>query len=150
MLEIGLTISVFLSSFLIITIEKDWWGGYLTSDKNSHSAKNFQEWLKNGKKMRAPNPTYVFENTIRLIIIGSSISFFLLMCLMELVQCLVTAIYTALNRIGNCVKKLFSSSPMMAFSSNMYNSPNVSKQGGSDYKSSRQLEYETTIIISNL
>ena len=30
-MEIFITVSVFLSSFLIITIEKDWWGGYLTS-----------------------------------------------------------------------------------------------------------------------
>jgi uncharacterized membrane protein YraQ (UPF0718 family) len=29
-LEIGVTIAVFLSSILILTIEKDWWGGYLT------------------------------------------------------------------------------------------------------------------------
>lgn len=32
MLEIGLTIAIFVSSFLVLTIEKDWWGGYLTSD----------------------------------------------------------------------------------------------------------------------
>ena len=35
MLEIGLTISIFVSSILVLTIEKDWWGGYLSSDKNS-------------------------------------------------------------------------------------------------------------------
>lgn len=42
--EIALTVSTFLSSFLILTIEKNWWGGYLTSDKNSHVAHNFKEW----------------------------------------------------------------------------------------------------------
>jgi hypothetical protein len=31
-MEIGMTTAVFLSSFLILTIEKDWWGGYLTSE----------------------------------------------------------------------------------------------------------------------
>jgi hypothetical protein len=30
--EIGMTVAVFVSSFLILTIEKDWWGGYLTSE----------------------------------------------------------------------------------------------------------------------
>jgi hypothetical protein len=29
-LEFGLTVSIFLSSFLVITVEKDWFGGYLS------------------------------------------------------------------------------------------------------------------------
>jgi hypothetical protein len=28
--------SVFLSSFLILTIEKDWWGGYLTNNNENN------------------------------------------------------------------------------------------------------------------
>lgn len=40
-LEIGLTLSIFISSFLILTVEKDWWGGYLTVEKNSEIAQNF-------------------------------------------------------------------------------------------------------------
>jgi len=84
-IEIALTISIFISSFLILTIQKDWWGGYLTSDKNSHVAHNFNEWLKNGKKMKVPNPSYRFENTLRLIVIGSSITFFLLMSFVDLI-----------------------------------------------------------------
>ena len=51
-LEIILTLSVFLSSFLIITLEKDWWGGYLTADHNSQEAHNFKEWLANGKRFK--------------------------------------------------------------------------------------------------
>jgi hypothetical protein len=51
-LEIFLTLSVFLSSFLILTLEKDWWGGYLTADHNSQEAHNFKEWLANGKRFK--------------------------------------------------------------------------------------------------
>ena len=45
LLEIGLTLSIFASSFLILTIERDWWGGYLGSKRNSTEAMNFNEWL---------------------------------------------------------------------------------------------------------
>jgi len=51
-LEIILTLSVFLSSFLILTLEKDWWGGYLTADHNSQEAHNFKEWLAYGKRFK--------------------------------------------------------------------------------------------------
>jgi hypothetical protein len=34
-LEIILTIFVFLSSFLVLSIEKYWWGGYLTASPES-------------------------------------------------------------------------------------------------------------------
>jgi hypothetical protein len=33
-MELFITFSVFISSFLIITIEKDWWGGYFTSPED--------------------------------------------------------------------------------------------------------------------
>jgi hypothetical protein len=33
-LELFITFSVFISSFLILSIEKDWWGGYLTAEKD--------------------------------------------------------------------------------------------------------------------
>lgn len=35
MIEMSLTIAVFISSFLVLTIEKDWWGGYLTADQST-------------------------------------------------------------------------------------------------------------------
>ena len=41
LMEIGLTLSIFASSFLILTIERDWWGGYLGSKRNSTEAMNF-------------------------------------------------------------------------------------------------------------
>jgi len=111
-LEIALTVSTFLSSFLIITIEKNWWGGYLTSEKNSFVARNFHEWQLNGKKMKVPNPTYLFENTIRLIVIGTSITFFLLMSFMDLVQTLITLVLIMFNRIKYAMRSIISSSPM--------------------------------------
>jgi len=46
-LEIFLTISVLLSSFLVISIEKDWWGGY-----EKEAPVSFKEWLANGKKFK--------------------------------------------------------------------------------------------------
>ena len=40
--ELGLTVVIFLSGILILTLEKDWWGGYLGPDKNyTNSAANF-------------------------------------------------------------------------------------------------------------
>jgi hypothetical protein len=80
-----LTLSIFLSSFLVLSAEKDWWGGYLSSDKNSTQAKNFNEWLVNGKKLSKPNPVYYFENLIRLIVMGTSISFFTLISFLEII-----------------------------------------------------------------
>lgn len=74
-MEITMTVAVFISSFLIITIEKDWWGGYLTSDLPE---KIFD--FKNVKQ----NPSYRIENTIRLIILGISMSFFMIIILCEL------------------------------------------------------------------
>ena len=77
-LDFGLTASIFLSSFLVITVEKDWFGGYL-SDGDSTSDQqniNMMAYLRDGKKVYKSNPVYIVENTIRLIIIGISISFF--------------------------------------------------------------------------
>lgn len=80
-----MTLSIFVSSFFVISIEKDWWGGYLGSDKNSTQAKNFNEWLLNGKKLTKPNPVYLLENMLRLIVMGTSISFFTLITFLEIV-----------------------------------------------------------------
>ena len=46
-LEIVLTLTILLSSFLVISIEKDWWGGYEKEEPVS-----FKEWLANGKKFK--------------------------------------------------------------------------------------------------
>ena len=95
-LEIFITVSVFFSSFLIITIEKDWWGGYLTS---STEKPHFQQmWGQIYGRSYQPvkqNPSYVFENTIRLMFIGISIAFLMEMVLLEIVQSLFTSIYFA-------------------------------------------------------
>ena len=137
--------SIFVSSFLILTIEKNWWGGYLTSDKNSHVAQNFNEWLNNGKKMKVPNPSYLFENTVRLIVIGSSITFFLLMSFVEIIQAIITIFAILFNRLTHFFSAIFSSS---IGSRTRYS--NHSTPQGSIYKSTNQLSYESTIIISNI
>ena len=78
---------IFISGILILTLEKDWWGGYLGPDKNyTNTAANFKEWLRNGKRLTRPNGAYLIENSIRLIMVGTSITFFLFMCSLEGVQ----------------------------------------------------------------
>ena len=45
-----MTLSVYFSSFLILTIEKDWWGGYLTNNENDNKmVADFKDYLLNGK-----------------------------------------------------------------------------------------------------
>lgn len=65
-------------------MEKDWWGGYLGPDKHySHTAMNFTEWINNGKRMVRPNPAYFYQNCFRLSIVGTSITFFIVMSFMD-------------------------------------------------------------------
>lgn len=86
-----LTLGVYFSSFLVLTIEKDWWGGYLTNnDQNNKMVANFQDYLMNGKQLYRENPIYVFENTVRLIFIGCSISFILNVVLIDVIQIIFT------------------------------------------------------------
>jgi hypothetical protein len=148
-LEIGLTLSIFLSSFLILSIEKDWWGGYLSAEKNVKVAHNFNEWMNYGKRMSKPNPRYIFENTIRLIVIGSSITFFLLMSIVECTQVFVTAMCVAYDRIQHTFYRILSRTPLIGFSLNMYKNQN-SPRTTNELKSHKQIIYETTIILSNL
>ena len=83
-LETALTIGIMLSSLLTLTLEKNWWGGYLGPDKNyGKSAANFKEWLANGKRLARPNPAYLVENSLRLMVIGTSITFFLTMMFID-------------------------------------------------------------------
>jgi hypothetical protein len=103
-LEIILTISIFLSSFLVISIEKDWWGGY----EEKHNAPfDIKELFKKKNEIREKqDPAYVFENTIRLMIVGCSISFFMVLTLTELAQSLVTTIFNIANKLKQCFKKM--------------------------------------------
>ena len=102
-LELFITFSVLLSSFLIITIEKDWWGGYLTSPSDSLSFQQYWGSIYHRTYEPAkPNPAYVVENTIRLMFVGISIAFFMEMILLEIVQSLFTAFYIGYWKIYHC------------------------------------------------
>lgn len=107
MLEMGLTLSIFLSSFLILTIEKDWWGGYLTQERGEKPHESPAKEHKKLEKTKVPNPAYIYENTIRLIIIGSSISFFLVMAFVDCIQTFSNMISIAFNRISYCLRKVY-------------------------------------------
>jgi len=54
--------------------------------------------MRNGYKIthttfRKPNPAYRFENTVRMTIVGISISFFMVIGAIELVQAISTTIH---------------------------------------------------------
>lgn len=86
-LEVTLTVGIMLSSLLTLTLEKNWWGGFLGSEKNyGKSAGSFQEWMANGKRLSKPNPAYLVENSLRLMVVGTSITFFLTMMFVECFQ----------------------------------------------------------------
>ena len=77
-----------MSAFLILTIEKNWWGGYLTQQEDQVKLYTFQEFMLNGQKLfkiKKPNPAYRVENTIRMAIVGVSIAFFMIFCFVEII-----------------------------------------------------------------
>lgn len=131
-LEVGLTVSIFVSSFLVLTVEKDWWGGYLSAEKNSEEAQNFRDWLRFGKRLRRPNPSYVVENTIRLTIVGCSISFFLIMSCLEVLQSAIIGV----NFVHQRAKHVFSRIS--------------SRKSPERLRSAKEIAYDSTIIISNV
>ena len=80
-----LTLCIFASGILTLTLERDWWGGEFTaSEHSSKPAGNYTEWVSNGYKLTKPNEAYLMTNTLRLIVVGTSISFFMIMCFLEL------------------------------------------------------------------
>lgn len=88
--------------------------------------------------MKVPNPSYLCENTFRLIVIGSSITFFLLMSFVDLIQTLLTFMLIICNRISYMIQTIMSSSPMSR------------GRQGPVFKTTKQITYESTIIISNI
>jgi hypothetical protein len=55
-LELTLTLCIFASGILTLTLERDWWGGEFTaSEHSSKPAGNYTEWVNNGYKLTAPN-----------------------------------------------------------------------------------------------
>jgi len=104
-MEVILTVGIYGSSLLVLTIERDWWGGYLTHhDSNQNQVANFQDYLKNGKQMYKENPLYKFENTLRLIIVGCSISSFWVLLFIDILQ----IVFTFFRSIEYKIKKVWS------------------------------------------
>ena len=132
-LEIALTFSIFISSFLILSVEKDWWGGYLSVEKNSQIAQNFHEWLKNGKQLRKPNPSYYVENTVRFIIVGCSISFFMVMLFLDILTAAVMLLNSPSTRIRTFFQTLRKSS-----------------NDSTIFVSLKEIEYNSQVIVSNI
>ena len=105
-MEIILTIFIFVSSVLVLSIEKYWWGGYLTwniepSDDTPlfnnvvylhlHSMKHHikqHEWY-----IYYEHELYTINNMIRLTVVASSIAFFMILSLLDITQLYVTGIY---------------------------------------------------------
>lgn len=75
----------------MISIEKDWWGGY--EDKHNEPFDIKELFKKKNEIREKQDPAYVFENTIRLMIVGCSISFFMVLTLTEIAQSLVTTMF---------------------------------------------------------
>ena len=107
-----MTFAIFISGVLIATLELSEVGGFLLLDgltedpeMNLYQMRNFFPRSK-----YKPNPLYTFENTIRLVFIGSSIAFFIQFLILEMVQAFF-AIGTLLGtRICECIDKVARSS----------------------------------------
>lgn len=92
-LELTLTFFIFASGILTLTLEKDWWGGeFSAAEHSSAPAHNYTEWVNNGYKLTKPNPAYLVENMMRLMVVGTSISFFVIMSFLELFQNLLSCL----------------------------------------------------------
>ena len=95
-MEIILTIFIFVSSILVLSIEKYWWGGYLTwniepsEDKpfyNNSLYKNLHQMKHNIKNhewyIHYENELYTINNMMRLTVVASSIAFFMILSLLD-------------------------------------------------------------------
>lgn len=98
-MEIILTLFIFISSFLVLSIEKYWWGGYLTwnaepsSDVPRRGFGSIYATLHHLKHHIRHHEWYVYyehelytiNNMIRLTIVASSIAFFMILSLIDLI-----------------------------------------------------------------
>lgn len=94
-LEITLTICIFVSSFLVLSIEKYWWGGYLSNPQIQTHYSGIKASLSNSfiyenYKMEI----YTINNLIRLVVVASSITFFMMITCLEITQMIVTYVYS--------------------------------------------------------
>jgi len=99
-----LTFAIFISGFLIATLEQDWRGGYLLLDEMSDEPFHFRNFSPRQKYK--PNPIYTVENTIRLVIIGSSIAFFIQFLILEMIQAFFAVGTLLSTRVRECIGKL--------------------------------------------
>ena len=132
--EVLLTVCVFISSFLVVSIEKNWWGGYLTASPTythwHYRIKQHHIWTDYKQEL------YTINNLVRLVIVGSSISFFMIITCMELAQTLVTAIYRA-NQ--NFIRTL-----------NLKDLGSLNRHGELKQMSQTQIIFNSQLIVSNI
>lgn len=86
LLEITLTLCVFVSSILVLSIEKYWWGG----------SWHHQVGLRHDSYLAIyKQELYTINNLIRLAIVACSISFFMIITVLDLLQVITTFVYAS-------------------------------------------------------
>jgi len=86
MLEIILTLFIFISSFLVISIEKYWWDDKIKIPLYFQDSDFIEKYKRE---------FYAINNLIRLVIVACSISFFMMISWLEISQSIATTIYGA-------------------------------------------------------
>ena len=95
-IEITLTVCIFISSFLVLSIEKYWWGGYLSWNDPSEDQLMYSSIMssihhikhhikKTDIYVQYEHELYTINNMIRLTIVGSSIAFFMILSLLDVI-----------------------------------------------------------------
>ena len=91
-----LSLSVLFSGFLVLSIEKNWWGGYLSwSELPKNEAQSYSDmmlslyhfknkWTKAGATYK--HELYTIGNFMRLTIVSDSLTFFMVISLLDLMQ----------------------------------------------------------------
>lgn len=109
-LEMFMTLNVFLCSFLVLTLEKDFW---VDSAQTKHEQmQEFTDWVNRRKDIGRQHSLGWFS-TLRLMLIGVSISFFMVMMFVEIVVNMFAALIHVNRRVWEClirVQNLLSSS----------------------------------------
>lgn len=103
-LEVILTLSIFFSSFLIISVEKDWWGTQAVQETDSLRVD--PPWMKKIKDKFKPSELQIICNVLRLQVIGWSIAFFIQVILLELSQSCFTCNSVIHVRCQECISRI--------------------------------------------
>lgn len=128
-LELALTLSIFASSILLLSIQSASWDidPYFFDHDESSKVK------KNG----GADPVQNIENTIRLTIIGTSIAFFFVMCATELAQSLFVCAHVTGYRLAECYGKVVS----FIMGSERNSSPSLTN---------KEIAYRSQLIATNV